>query len=144
MSVDVVITKEKIDLSAASGMSTDSAGAELIFVGRVRNNNETKKVVAIEYDCFEPLAKKETEAICREALRSDGIEIRVVHRVGRVAVGEASVLIAVASPHRNDAYEASRYVIDQIKKRVPIWKNEFYADGTNAWLKGQSLANGTV
>ena len=116
-------------------------GAQLVFWGLVRNTNEGRSVVAVSYDVHAPLAERTFQEIAGEAVERFGPELRVliVHRRGRLAVGEASVVVGVASPHRDEAYQASRYCIEQVKVRSPIWKQEHYVDGDSEWLTGHSL-----
>jgi molybdopterin synthase catalytic subunit len=110
-------------------------GASIVFAGTVREVNEGRAVSGIEYTAYEAMALRELEAIAAEAvLRFGTDDVIVEHRIGRLALGEASVVIAVAHPHRGEAYEASRFVIEQLKRRVPIWKREEYVDGTREWL----------
>jgi molybdopterin synthase catalytic subunit len=134
------ITPDPIDtasLLAAAPASSD--GAVLLFLGVVRDLNEERAVGHLEYEAYEPMAERLLEEIVREAReRWNTGAISVVHRVGRLEIGEASVAIVVAAPHRADAYAASRYVIDEIKKRVPIWKREGYVEGESEWLPGNS------
>ncbi len=118
-------------------MATPSDGAVLLFWGVVRNQNEGREVNGLEYEAYAEMAEAKLRGIVTEAAQRWGVgEIAVVHRVGKLNVGEASVGIAVAAPHREDAYEASRYVIEELKRRVPIWKREHYLDGPSAWLGG--------
>ena len=106
-----------------------------LFVGVVRDQNAGRPVLRLEYEAYEEMALSEMQAIDREARRRWPItEIRIVHRLGRMEIGEASVAVAVASPHRDEAFEACRFAIDTLKKTVPIWKKEFYADGA-VWLE---------
>ena len=115
-------------------------GAHSQFMGVVRDHNHGKKVLKVEYDAFIPLAEKELKDICHEAEKKWGpLNVYVHHRLGELFVGDASVIISVSSPHRNEAFEASRYVIEELKKRVPIWKKETYEDGESEWLKGHAL-----
>lgn len=127
----------------AAALAGAAHGAELLFYGVVRNTNEGRPVLAVSYDVFAPLAEATFRAIGEEALAQWGgggeLRVVVVHRAGRLAVGEASVVVGVASPHRDEAYRASRYVIEQLKIRSPIWKQEHYADGDSEWLLGHSL-----
>lgn len=107
------------------------AGAVLCFQGTTRDSFEGKGVLHLEYEAFAPMALAELERIAAEArARFPGSRLAVAHRVGRVEVGEASVVIAVSAPHRDEAYQASRFAIDALKARVPIWKKEWYADGS--------------
>jgi molybdopterin synthase catalytic subunit len=110
-------------------------GASVMFVGTVRDVNDGRAVSGIEYTAYEAMARTELDAILDEAASRYGTtDIVVVHRVGRLGLGEASVAIAVAHPHRAEAYEASRFVIEELKRRVPIWKREEYLDGTREWI----------
>jgi molybdopterin synthase catalytic subunit len=142
-----LITHVPIDANALlASAASPSDGAVLIFLGVVRNQNEGREVGHLEYEAYEPMVRSVLEEILDEASRRWEIgEISVVHRVGKLQIGEASVAIVVAAPHRGDAYSASRYVIDELKKRAPIWKREGYQDGDREWLPGttpQVAANG--
>lgn len=110
-------------------------GAALLFVGTVRDVNESRGVTGIEYRAYREMAERELNAIVREAGASFGTDdIVVEHRLGQLGLAEASVMIAVAHPRRAPAYEASRWIIEELKRRVPIWKLEHYADGTREWV----------
>ena len=112
-----------------------SCGATSVFIGTVRDVNDGRAVTGIEYSAYPEMAAKEMERIVREAAeRFDTDRIAVDHRVGYLELGEASVAIAVAHPHRTPALDATRYVIEELKKRVPIWKREHYVDGTREWI----------
>lgn len=132
------ITHEPIDLGALlTRVRQDSDGAVILFVGVVRNNDAGRPVTGLRYEAYEAMAKGKLEQICREVVEKLEVgEVAVVHRVGDLAVGEASVGIAVASPHRGVAYRASRQIIERLKREVPIWKREKYADGDERWLEG--------
>ncbi|NOY24795.1 MAG: molybdenum cofactor biosynthesis protein MoaE [Oligoflexia bacterium] len=109
------------------------AGAILTFLGVTRNHFEDRPVTGLHYQAYGEMAQPELQRICEEAAaRWAGVRVALLHRVGDVSVGEISVVIAVSAPHRDDAYQASRYTIDQLKQRVPIWKQEHYVDG-QAW-----------
>jgi molybdopterin synthase catalytic subunit len=110
-------------------------GATLVFVGTVRDVNDGRPVSGMEYTAYRSMAERELADIVREAagqFQTD--DIVVEHRLGVLALGEASVVIAVAHAHRGPAYDASRYVIEQLKQRVPVWKLEHYTDGTREWV----------
>ena len=112
-------------------------GAALLFLGVVRNHNEGQEVAGLEYEAYVEMAESTLETIVAEAReRWDTGDIRVVHRVGALRIGEASVAIVVASPHRDAAYTASRYIIEELKQRAPIWKREGYVAGEKSWLGG--------
>ena len=138
MSVRARVVTEPIDGCALLAETISASdGAALLFVGVVRNHNEGQEVAGLEYEAYVEMAESVLEAIVAEARdRWETGEIRVVHRIGALAIGEASVAIAVASPHRDAAYQASRYVIEELKKRAPIWKREGYVAGERAWLGG--------
>lgn len=145
------IQENIIDISAWTAKLDDisskmGSGAVTWFIGNVRKINLTKndehhEVVGITYESYEILAEKILNEICLEAqVRLDkGLSLLVVHRIGYLKVGECSILIGVSSLHRGPAFEASRYIIEEIKKRAPIWKLEHYSSGESRWLKGQSL-----
>jgi molybdopterin synthase catalytic subunit len=132
------ITRDAIDPAALlAAVATPADGAVLLFWGVVRNQHEGRAVDHLEYDAYAPMAEAKLREIAAEAQSrwSVGV-VAVVHRIGRLEIGEASVGIAVASPHRAEAYEASRYVIEELKRRVPIWKRERYVEGDHRWLGG--------
>ncbi|MCC6806334.1 MAG: molybdenum cofactor biosynthesis protein MoaE [Deltaproteobacteria bacterium] len=132
------LSAEPIDVTALMrAVVQPKDGAVILFVGVVRNRNDGRDVVAVSYDAFVPLAERTLAAIAAETPAE--VSVAVEHRTGRLAVGEASVAIAVAAPHRVEAYEASRYVIEQIKRRLPVWKQEHYVDGDSEWLDGCCL-----
>ena len=116
-------------------------GGQCFFFGAVRSQNHGLQVVAVEYDAFIPLAEKTFTEIAHEAIAKWGNDLKIIvrHRTGKLLVGEISVAIGVSSKHRDEAYQASRYVIEQIKVRAPIWKKEYYTNGETEWLKGHSL-----
>ena len=124
-----------------SEFSQAENGAELMFWGVVRNSNEGKQVVAVTYDARVALAERTFRQIGEEACARWGDQLRVVivQRVGRLRVGEASVIVCVSSPQRDEAYDASRYVIEQLEVRAPIWMQEHYVDGDSEWIEARSL-----
>ncbi|MDI3298933.1 MAG: molybdenum cofactor biosynthesis protein MoaE [Bacillota bacterium] len=111
-------------------------GAVVLFLGTVRRRGgDDREVVALEYEAYEPMAQQELRALVERTLRRwPATRVALAHRTGRLEVGEASVVIAVAAPHRAEAYEASRYLIEEIKSVVPIWKREIHPDGSGAWV----------
>ncbi len=133
------IVHRPIDLQEVlRSVQTPEAGAIDIFIGTTRNHSAGKQVLSLEYEAYEPMALKLMEAIAREAhARWSTHQIAIVHRVGRVEVGEASVVIAVSASHRKEAFEACRYAIDALKKDVPIWKKEVFAEG-EVWVGSQA------
>jgi molybdopterin synthase catalytic subunit len=113
------------------------AGAIDLFVGTTRRWTDGRETVDLYYEAFEEMAVKEIAGLFAETSRKWPVARQVVvHRLGRVAVGEASVVIAVSSAHRNEAFQACRFLIDELKKRVPIWKKERYADDETEWVEG--------
>jgi molybdopterin synthase catalytic subunit len=116
-------------------VASASNGAVVLFIGTVRDENDGRAVSSIEYAAYVPMAERELAAIVGEACARFGTtDVVVEHRIGRLALGEASVVIAVAHPHRAAAYDGSRWVIEEIKRRLPIWKREEYVDGSREWV----------
>ena len=110
-------------------------GATVLFVGTVREMNDGEAVSGLDYSAYAGMAESELASIVREAAeRWATNDIVVEHRTGSLQLGEASVVIAVAHPHRGEAYEASRYIIEELKKRLPVWKREHYVDGRAEWV----------
>ena len=113
-----------------------SHGAIATFIGVVRDNNLKRRVLHLEYEAYEPMAIKALEQICREAGSEwPDTRLAVHHRIGRLQIGEASIIIAAASAHRSDAFAACRYTIERVKQIVPIWKHEYF-EGGEVWIEG--------
>ncbi len=130
----IQLTGEPIDVARVAAASP-TAGALCLFLGTVRNHNAGRTVVSLEYEAFAEMALPAMQAIADEARRLWAIEeVHIVHRVGRLAVGDTSVAIAVTAAHRSEAFAACRFLVDTLKTRVPIWKKEHYQDGSHAWL----------
>jgi adenylyltransferase/sulfurtransferase len=126
-------------------MQNDAAGAFATFEGWVRNHNDGATVLKLEYEAFKPLAVKEANKIIAEAKHQfDVYDITCLHRVGSLDIGELAVWIGVTSAHRKAAFAACEYVIDEIKARLPIWKKEYYVDGTSAWVNCQKSLSATA
>lgn len=120
----------------------DAAGAYVGFEGWVRNENEGHEVLRLEYEAYEPLAVREGQRVIGEAMEKFPIlGARCVHRSGRLEIGECAVWVGVTSPHREEAFAACRYIIDQIKVRLPIWKKEHYRDGHSGWVNCERCAS---
>lgn len=119
----------------------------MTFEGRVRNHNDGRPVLALDYEAFAVLAEREGARIVAEAReRFDVLALACVHRIGALQIGDLAIWVGVAAAHRDAAFGACRYVIDEAKARVPIWKKEHYADGTSEWVNGASrgdLAGGS-
>ena len=136
-------SKEKIDiLKAEKFLSSSNFGAIIYFVGTVRDLNENKKVTGITYDSRDTMVIKSFEKIYKDAelkLKIKDKAVFIEHVKGYVAIKEKSIIIGVGCKHRNEAYNLSRFIIDEIKKRTPIWKKEHYANEESEWLKGVSI-----
>jgi molybdopterin synthase catalytic subunit len=133
---DFVLNDRPIDVAALARELADiRAGACVTFEGWVRDHNSGREVRALDYQAYTPLAQSEGEKILDEARQRFAIvAARCVHRVGALAIGDVAVWAGVSGAHRDAAFAACRYIIDEVKQRVPIWKNEHYADGESGWL----------
>ena len=131
------ITAEPLDAAAlVRALDVTGIGALTTFVGLVRDHNLGRRVMRLEYEAYEPLALRGLELIVQEAAEQwPDVRLAIHHRIGRMGIGEASVAIAAASPHRADAFAASRYAIERIKQIVPIWKHEYF-EGGDVWIEG--------
>ena len=125
------ITGETLDVAAITALVADeAAGAINVFVGTVRNRTQGREVVRLEFEAYESMALKEMDKICRQAgKRWPVLAMAIYHRSGLLQVGEVPVVIAVATPHREQGFAACQYAIDTLKQTVPIWKKEVFADG---------------
>ena len=136
-------SKEKIDVfKAEEFLSSSNFGAIIYFVGTVRDLNENKKVTGITYDSRDTMVIKSFEEIYKESeikLKIKDKAVFIEHVKGYVAVKEKSIIIGVACKHRDEAYNLSRFIIEEIKKRTPIWKKEHYTNEESEWLKGVSI-----
>jgi len=134
------IVREPIDpAQVLSLIGADQDGATLLFLGVVRDHNDGRSVGGVRYESYEEMAAQVLSDIVEEAAgAADTDRIAALHRIGELAVGEVSVAIAVSTPHRAEAYEASRYIIEEIKKRLPVWKKERYSDGAEEWVEGRA------
>ena len=135
--------KQKIKISKAEKfISSSKYGASIYFAGTVREMNQNKKVTGITYDSHDDLVIKSFKEIYKDADEKLHIKDKAVfieHVKGYVGLGEISIIIAVACPHRSEAYDLSRYIIEEIKKRSPIWKKEHYKNNESEWLKGNPI-----
>lgn len=134
----IEIVDEPIGADAiVSGMKAGGDGAVCVFDGIVRDNTRGRATLHLDYEAYEEMALKQMQELRERAMAKFGVrEVAIVHRLGRLTVGETSVLIVVASAHRGAAFEACRWVIDTLKKTVPIWKREQFADGA-VWADGE-------
>ena len=138
MSVLVRLQEAPLDLAPLlSFVQGPGEGAVAVFLGTVRDHHGGRRVVHLEYEAYPEMAESELRRIAEESLERFGVaRVAVAHRTGRLAIGEASVAVAVSSEHRRQALEACRFVIDTLKQRAPIWKREVYEDGA-VWIEGE-------
>ena len=136
------ITDQRIEPEALKDLlSREAAGAFVSFEGWVRDHNDGQPVTALEYEAHAPVANKEGQRILEEAIeRFDVLAALGRHRVGRLEIGECAVWVGVSAAHRGVAFDACRYIIDELKQRVPIWKKEHYVDGPSGWINSQTGA----
>lgn len=134
--VDVrFLTRDPISLEAlCREVVAPEYGGLATFLGLVRNHHEGRGVRGIEYSAYEEMAESVSEAVVIEATARWPVRIGLLHRLGDLEVGDIAVAIAAASAHRDEAFAACRYVIEEVKRRVPIWKRELFADGTVQWV----------
>lgn len=130
------LTREPIDGGAIlRDLPSSKDGAVLLFLGVVRDENRGRRVTGLTYEAYEEMAVRVAEELVSQAEARFGTgRIRLVHRVGELRVGEVSTAVAVAAPHREEAYQASRYLIEGLKDRLPVWKEEHYEGGDSTWL----------
>ncbi len=139
MTVHAAVRRDPIDARALlERVGSRADGAVVLFLGTVRDHNDGRPVRGMRYEAYRAMAETVLAEIAREAAGRVGSDrVAVEHRVGELDVGEISVAIAVSAPHRAEAYDASRYVIEEIKKRLPVWKKEQYEGGDTRWLDGR-------
>lgn len=129
------LTTSPIDVPALLRAVRASDGAECLFVGVVRDNNDERTTTAIQYEAYGPMAESEMARIAEGLAREfPAVKIGMQHRVGLLSVGDASIAIVAVSPHRAGAFAACRAAIDRVKTSVPIWKKEFHPDGSSEWV----------
>jgi len=136
--VHSAVTTDPIDpTSVLERVGSPEDGATVLFLGIVRNHADGRSVTGMRYDAYIEMAEPVLAEIAHEAAARLGTErLAVIHRVGALDIGEVSVAIAVSSPHRAESFDASRYVIEEIKKRLPVWKQEHYTDEPARWVDG--------
>jgi molybdopterin synthase catalytic subunit len=129
------VTAEPIELaSLIAAVQAPERGGVASFLGLVRNHHGGRAVLRLDYSAYAPMAEAECARIVAEAEGRWRVTVALRHRVGSLAVGDVAVAAAAASAHRDEAFAACRYVIEEVKHRVPIWKREYYADGTEVWV----------
>jgi molybdopterin synthase catalytic subunit len=140
-SAQFLVTPDPLDSRALyEAVRAGEAGAVVLFHGVARNNSEGRRVVALEYDAYPSMAEKKLREVADEVrVRWPITGIAIHHRTGRLAIGEASLLVAVSAPHRREAFEACHHAVDRIKQVVPIWKKEIWEDGDGAWVAGHAV-----
>lgn len=128
---DIQVKQDNLSVEACIRfVQEDSCGGLALFIGTVRNKTQDKKVVQLEFEAYEPMAISEIKKICHTIKKKwEVVKVSVHHRLGRLSIGEKAVVIAVSTPHRKEAFTACQYVIDNLKKTVPIWKKEVFEDG---------------
>ena len=136
------ITEHPLDINTLlADTENDTCGAYVVFGGIVRNHHQGRGVAGMRYTAYGPMAERVLEELEQETCERFGVaECRIVHRIGELGIGEASVLVAVRSAHRGDAFQAGQYAIDTLKERLPVWKEDFYTDGSSGYQDGTPLA----
>jgi len=136
------VNSTAIDVDAAKkAVADNSCGALVVFEGWIRDHNEGKAVKRLEYEVYRPVAEKEGARIIDEAIERFGVSHAVcIHREGLLELGEIAVIVCVSSPHRSEAFDACRYIIDETKSRLPIWKKEHYVSGISEWVNCEQCA----
>lgn len=138
-----IVERPLVPHELLSEVASPACGAVTLFVGTVRDVNDGRPVTGIDYSAYGAMAAEELERIAGEAVQRFGTDRLIVeHRLGALALGDASIAIAVAHAHRAAALDAQRYVIEEVKRRVPIWKREHYTDGSRAWVDPTRAAAG--
>jgi molybdopterin synthase catalytic subunit/molybdopterin converting factor small subunit len=137
---EVRIVREPIQTQAVlAGLKRPEDGAAVVFEGVARNNTRGRRTLYLDYEAYEPMALQQLNGLAEQARDRFGVAgVSIVHRLGRLEIGETSVLIVVASAHRSAAFEACRWIIDTLKKTVPIWKKEYFEDGA-VWADGEAF-----
>jgi molybdopterin synthase catalytic subunit len=134
--VHIELTNEPIDFAALTeSVRSPMAGAVVLFLGTVREMTGDRRTIALDYEAYPDMARDRMQALADEACaRWPIVAAGIVHRLGHMALGDVSVAVAVSCPHRKDAFEAGRFLIDRLKEEVPIWKQENWADGSKEWV----------
>jgi molybdopterin synthase catalytic subunit len=133
--VTVYLTESPLDLAELlASVQSPERGGVACFVGTVRNHHGGREVLRLDYSAYAPMVEAECARIVAEAESRWRVAVALQHRIGRLEIGDAAVAVAAASAHRDEAFVACRHVIEELKRRVPIWKREVYADGTVEWV----------
>lgn len=133
------VGRDPLDVAGVlSRVGTDRDGAVVLFLGNVRNHHEGRFVEGILYEGYEPMAEDLLRLLSEETVERFGVtRVAVEHRLGSLEVGEASVAVAISSPHRAEAFEAAQWLMEELKRRIPVWKKESFTDGESAWVRGR-------
>jgi molybdopterin synthase catalytic subunit len=142
----IALTQQPIDTAAIlARVNSPQAGAVVLFLGTVRELTGNRRTLALDYECYPEMAEKKLAELEAEARRRwPIIECALVHRLGHMELGEASVAVAVSTPHRQDAFEAGKWLIDTLKEVVPIWKQENWSDGSKEWVHPGTAGKGEM
>ncbi|GBD12191.1 Molybdopterin synthase catalytic subunit [bacterium HR24] len=134
----IEVTAEPLDPQRAVELvRRDDAGAVVVFLGVVRDHNLGRRVLYLEYDAYPEMARRVMRELAEEAMgRWPIVDVAVLHRIGHLEVGETSLLVAVSSPHRAEAFDAAHWLVDRLKERAPIWKKEVF-EGGEEWIEGE-------
>ena len=136
--IHVEISELKLDQSIAKNfVSSNSHGACTIFEGVTRYHSDNRKVKFLEYECYKPMAIKKLKQICEEIIEKWDVKVSILHRIGKLEIGEVSLIVATGSPHRKEGIQACEYSVDRIKEIVPIWKKEFF-EGGSIWIEDEN------
>ncbi|XP_005091783.1 molybdopterin synthase catalytic subunit [Aplysia californica] len=141
--MDIVdVTEKKLSVDTITELvSDDTCGAVSLFIGTTRNNFDNKEVLRLEYEAYEPMAKKKMLEVCASIRQQWQVhKIAMIHRIGVVPVKEASIIIAISSAHRKESLDAVQYAINTVKAVVPVWKKEIYADDSSSWKQNKECA----
>lgn len=129
------LSRAPLDIGSLSNrVAARSRGGVVTFAGHVRDHHDGRSVLRLDYSAYEPMAEAECARIVNEAEQRWPVATELAHRLGSLDVGDVAVAVAVAGAHREEAFAACRWIIEEVKRRVPIWKREFYADGTVGWV----------
>jgi molybdopterin synthase catalytic subunit len=137
----IEITSQPLDIEPfLQHVRRDESGAVALFLGVVRDNSHGRRVLYLEYDAYAEMAERKLREVAEEVqARWPITDVAIAHRTGRLEIGETSLLVAVSSPHRHDAFAACHHIVDRIKEIVPIWKKEVW-EGGEAWIEGEPVA----
>lgn len=139
--IHVLLTRDPIGMSTVpAGFGSDADGAVNVFLGVTRNHHDGRAVLGLEYHCYQAMAQSQLEAVAAAVAKEFSLsQLFVIHRLGRVGIGEVSLVVAAAAHHRQQVLNATLAFIDRLKRDVPIWKREYFADGLVGWVEGSGI-----